>query len=219
MPRQPSKTFTDKELEIMRVVWELGEATAKQIQEQLSGDSHYNSVLTIIRVLERKGHLTHRAEGRAHIYRARQQAEKARNKVLSHLISQNTTIRNSLKLTDQAWFSEGIAVWFGDQKAYLSREEFLEKAKTADLTKVIDPARMDRESPDWSARFAYPAQRYFLEYLKQTHSADCFHNFLVKYIHAPDDYQKLFTETYQQSLTDTVRQFEQALRSGEWLPQ
>lgn len=88
MPRKPSKTFTDKEMEIMRVVWDLGEATAKQIQELLPGESHYNSVLTIIRVLERKGHLTHRAEGRAHVYRARQQAEKARNKVLSHLISQ-----------------------------------------------------------------------------------------------------------------------------------
>src|SRR5262249_55901625 len=68
MPRQPSKTFTDKELEIMRVIWERGEATAKAIQEALSGERHYNSVLTIIRVLERKGHLTHRAEGKAHVY-------------------------------------------------------------------------------------------------------------------------------------------------------
>ncbi len=88
MPRKQSKSFTDRELEIMRVIWDLGEATAKQIQEQLPGDRHYNSVLTIIRVLERKGHLAHRVEGRAHIYRARQQAEKARNKVLSHLITQ-----------------------------------------------------------------------------------------------------------------------------------
>lgn len=88
MPREAAKTFTDKELEIMRVVWELGEATAREIQEALPDDRHYNSVLTIIRVLERKGHLTHRAEGRAHIYRARRQAEKSRNKMLSHLISQ-----------------------------------------------------------------------------------------------------------------------------------
>jgi hypothetical protein len=146
-------------------------------------------------------------------------AEFLRHELSHALISQNTTIRNSLKMTEQAWFSEGMAVWFGDQKAYLSREEFLEKAKTADLTKVIDPAQMNRESPDWSARFVYPAQRYFLEYLKQTHGPDRFHQFLVKYIHAPDDYQKLFTETYQQSLTDTVRQFEQALRSGQWLPE
>ncbi len=72
----------------MRVVWELGEATAKQIQELLPGESHYNSVLTIIRVLERKGHLTHRAEGRAHVYRAKAKQEKARSRVLGHLIEQ-----------------------------------------------------------------------------------------------------------------------------------
>jgi predicted transcriptional regulator len=52
MPRGPSKTFTDKELEIMRVIWELGEATAREVQERLPGEPHYNSVLTIIRVLE-----------------------------------------------------------------------------------------------------------------------------------------------------------------------
>jgi predicted transcriptional regulator len=82
----PSKSFTDKELEIMQVVWRLGEATTRQIQEELPGDRHYNSVLTIIRVLERKGHLAHRVEGKAHVYRARQQPEKSRGRVLAHLI-------------------------------------------------------------------------------------------------------------------------------------
>ena len=43
MPRQPSKTFTDKELEIMRVVWKLGEASARQIQEKLAGDNARNA--------------------------------------------------------------------------------------------------------------------------------------------------------------------------------
>src|SRR5438045_7529070 len=88
MSRTSSKTFTEKELEIMRVIWDSGEATAREIQARLSGDRHYNSVLTIIRVLERKGHLTHRAEGKAHVYRARQQPEKSRSKVLGHMIKQ-----------------------------------------------------------------------------------------------------------------------------------
>src|SRR6185295_9733842 len=86
MPRKPSKTFTDKEMEIMQVVWDLGEGGVKEIQDRLPGDRHYNSVLTIIRVLERKGHLVHRAEGRAHIYRAKVNQEKARRRVLSHLV-------------------------------------------------------------------------------------------------------------------------------------
>src|SRR5262245_60229257 len=88
MPRTPTKTFTDKELEIMRVIWEVGEATAREIQERLPGERHYNSVLTIIRVLERKGHLTHRQQGKAHVYRACQRPEKSRSRVLGHLIKQ-----------------------------------------------------------------------------------------------------------------------------------
>jgi predicted transcriptional regulator len=86
MPRQASKTFTDKELEIMRVIWKLGEATVKDLQARLPGDRHYNSVLTIIRVLERKRHLTHRVEGRAHIYRPRVSHAQSSRRVLSHLV-------------------------------------------------------------------------------------------------------------------------------------
>ena len=86
MPRQPSKTFTDKELEIMKVIWKLGEASARQIQENLSGERHYNSVMTIIRVLEKKNHLIHREDGRSHIYRAAVKPEKARTRVLKHLV-------------------------------------------------------------------------------------------------------------------------------------
>jgi len=88
MARRAAETFTDKELEIMKVIWEVGEATAREIQERLPGERHYNSVLTIIRVLERKGHLTHRQQGKAHVYRARQQPEKSRSRVLGHLIKQ-----------------------------------------------------------------------------------------------------------------------------------
>ena len=67
-------------------MWDLGEAGVKDIQDRLPGDRHYNSVLTIIRVLERKGHLVHRAEGRAHIYRAKVNQDKSRRRVLSHLV-------------------------------------------------------------------------------------------------------------------------------------
>jgi BlaI family penicillinase repressor len=86
MPREVSKGFTDKELEIMKVVWRLGEATVKQIQEQLPGEPHYNSVLTIVRVLERKGHLVHRAQAKTYFYRPRESKEKARARILRHLV-------------------------------------------------------------------------------------------------------------------------------------
>lgn len=88
MPRKPSETFTDKELEIMQIVWESGEATTRQIQAKLSGTRHYNSVLTIVRVLEKKGHLTHREDGKTYIYRATESRESARKNVLGHLLKQ-----------------------------------------------------------------------------------------------------------------------------------
>jgi BlaI family penicillinase repressor len=88
MPRKPSQTFTDKELEIMQAIWNLGEATVKDIQEHLPGNQHYNSLLTIIRVLEKKGHLTHREEGRAHIYRPIEQQAKSRHRAIGHLLKQ-----------------------------------------------------------------------------------------------------------------------------------
>ena len=86
MARKPSKHFTDKELEIMKLIWQMGEATVKDLQERLPGTPHYNSVLTIVRVLERKGHLVHRAEGKTHFYRADESKEKAGMRLLRHVI-------------------------------------------------------------------------------------------------------------------------------------
>jgi predicted transcriptional regulator len=58
----------------------------REIQESLPPGRHYNTVLTIIRVLERKAHVTHRQEGRGFVYRALAHQEKSRARALSHLI-------------------------------------------------------------------------------------------------------------------------------------
>lgn len=72
----------------MKVVWELGEGGVKDIQNRLLGARHYNSVLTIIRVLEQKGHLTHREKGRNHIYRPTENQKTSRGRILNHLVNQ-----------------------------------------------------------------------------------------------------------------------------------
>jgi predicted transcriptional regulator len=86
MARRRAKTFTERELEIMRILWDKGEATVRDMQEALPPGRHYNSVLTIVRVLERKGHIKHRQEGRGFVYRAAAPQEEARSKVLAHVI-------------------------------------------------------------------------------------------------------------------------------------
>lgn len=63
-------TFTDRELDVMAVLWELGEGTVAEVQERLSDELAYTTVLTVLRTLEEKGHVGHRpGEGRAYRYR------------------------------------------------------------------------------------------------------------------------------------------------------
>jgi predicted transcriptional regulator len=60
--------FTDRELDVMAVLWELGPATVAEVQARLADDLAYTTVLTILRTLEEKGHLRHEEEGRAYRY-------------------------------------------------------------------------------------------------------------------------------------------------------
>jgi len=87
MARTTSKTFTERELEIMRVLWEAKEATIRGIQEALPPGRHYNTILTIVRVLERKGHVVHRQEGRGFVYRPIAQKEESHSKALGHVLN------------------------------------------------------------------------------------------------------------------------------------
>lgn len=61
-------SFTDRELDIMAVVWELGSATVREVQDRLADELAYTTVLTLLRTLEAKGYLRHEVEGRAHRY-------------------------------------------------------------------------------------------------------------------------------------------------------
>ncbi len=60
--------FTDRELDIMDVLWRLGSATASEARAELDDQLAYNSVLTMLRILEDKGHVRHEEEGRAFRY-------------------------------------------------------------------------------------------------------------------------------------------------------
>lgn len=60
--------FTARELDVMAVLWERGPSTVSEVQEALPDELAYTTVLTILRVLEEKGHVSHTTEGRAHRY-------------------------------------------------------------------------------------------------------------------------------------------------------
>ncbi len=70
MPRRQSATLTEAELRLMNVLWPMGRATVHQLVSALPADLPlaYNTVLTTIRVLEKKGYVKHQKDGRAHVY-------------------------------------------------------------------------------------------------------------------------------------------------------
>jgi BlaI family penicillinase repressor len=64
--------LTSREMDVMNVLWELGSGTVSEVQSELqselSEELAYTTVLTILRTLEKKGHVRHESEGRAHRY-------------------------------------------------------------------------------------------------------------------------------------------------------
>jgi predicted transcriptional regulator len=70
MPPKRSITLTQAELRLMKALWERGESTVADLVTATSGEATlaYTSVLTTIRILETKGYVTHRQEGRAFLY-------------------------------------------------------------------------------------------------------------------------------------------------------
>jgi len=71
MPPKKSNTLTEAELRLMKILWRRGESAVTDLVAALPDGEQlaYNSVLTTIRILEQKGYVQHRQEGRAFVYR------------------------------------------------------------------------------------------------------------------------------------------------------
>ncbi len=78
--------FTDRELDVMGVLWALGSGTVAEVQERLQDALAYTTVLTVLRVLEEKGHVRHEEEGRAYRYYAVVGREQAGASALRRLV-------------------------------------------------------------------------------------------------------------------------------------
>jgi len=61
-------TFTEREMDVMAVLWEQGTATVAEVRDRLADDLAYTTVLTVLRTLEAKGFVSHEEEGKAHRY-------------------------------------------------------------------------------------------------------------------------------------------------------
>jgi len=88
LARTKSATLTEAELRIMNVLWDKGSATVHEVQQTLPAPAlAYNSVLTIIRILESKGYVKHIKDKRAHVYTAKVGRQDATRFEIRHLVS------------------------------------------------------------------------------------------------------------------------------------
>ena len=88
MPPKQSETLTDAELRVMKVLWGRGSGTVQQVLDSITEKPAlaYNSILTTIRILERKGYLKHSKDGRAHVYEPVVRQQEATRTEIRHLV-------------------------------------------------------------------------------------------------------------------------------------
>jgi len=89
MPPKKSNTLTEAELRLMKILWRRGESAVTDLVAAMpDGESlAYNSVLTTIRILEQKGYVEHRQEGRAFVYRPCVAEQEASRSEVRHVLS------------------------------------------------------------------------------------------------------------------------------------
>lgn len=89
LARSRSATLTEAELRIMNVLWGKGSATVNEVLQSLPEKPAlaYNSVLTIVRILEKKGYVRHAKDGRAHVYIPQVQRQDATRSEVRRLVS------------------------------------------------------------------------------------------------------------------------------------
>jgi predicted transcriptional regulator len=78
--------FTDRELDVMAVLWARGSGTVNEVREALADDFARTTVLTVLRILEEKGYVTHITEGKAHRYVAAVEPEAAGQSALARIL-------------------------------------------------------------------------------------------------------------------------------------
>jgi len=89
VPRKRSNTLTEAELRLMKILWERGECAVADLVAAIPAQDAlaYTSVLTTIRILETKGYVRHRQEGRAFLYTACVVEQEASRSEVQHMLT------------------------------------------------------------------------------------------------------------------------------------
>ncbi|MGH7552082.1 MAG: BlaI/MecI/CopY family transcriptional regulator, partial [Longimicrobiales bacterium] len=82
----PEGYFTDRELDVMSILWKQGSATVAEVRKELADELAYTSVLSALQTLEEKGNVRHEAEGRAYRYFALVAPEQAGESAIARIL-------------------------------------------------------------------------------------------------------------------------------------
>ena len=132
MNRTPAPRPTDAELAILRILWDRGPSTVRQVHEILGRDRQaaYTTALKLLQIMTEKGLVERDERDRTHIYRARLSEETTQRQLVRDLVDR-AFAGSSSKLVLQALASKRA-----------SAEEL------RDIRKAIDGARNEREVRD-----------------------------------------------------------------------
>ncbi len=106
--------LTRRENQIMDIVYAEGAVSARAIQEKLADPPTYSTARTLLGVLERKGHVLRRKDGRRFVYTAQRQREKAADSALQRIVetffdaSVGQAVSGLLNIKDQELSPEDI---------------------------------------------------------------------------------------------------------------
>jgi len=128
MGQSLDEALSRRERQIMDIVYARGEATAVEVLEALPDPPTRTAVRTLMRILEEKGHLTHRRDGLTHVYRPSRPRGRAGRSAFQRVL--HTFFEGSLE--------KAVAAHLGDAATDLSAEELKR------LAELIDSARRRR---------------------------------------------------------------------------
>ena len=106
MPKRLDRPLTEVELELMQIIWKIGECTIRDVHEALpkTRDLAYTSVATMMKILEQEGALASHKRDRAHLFIPKVSKSEYESASLQHL-SQNLFQGNAtsmvVKLLDE----------------------------------------------------------------------------------------------------------------------
>lgn len=112
--------LTNKEEEVMQALWKLEKGFVKDIVQILKGNNHYNTISTIVRNLEEKGYVSHKAFGKTHQYYP--------------TVSKESYTKKFMTIASQRYFNDS----FKNMVSFFAKEEKISAEELREILEIIE---------------------------------------------------------------------------------